>query len=50
MVGWGVEGAVGWRGGREWGGGQDGVDSKAIGFRITDDMRIGYRTIRYTGA
>jgi len=26
------------------------VYSNAIGFRITDDMRIGYRTIRYTGA
>jgi hypothetical protein len=25
------------------------VYSNAIGFRITDDMRIGYRTIRYTG-
>tara|TARA_R110000824_G_scaffold168453_1_gene345427 strand:+ start:3973 stop:6045 length:2073 start_codon:yes stop_codon:yes gene_type:complete len=26
------------------------VYSNAIGFRITDDMRIGYRTIRYTGS
>ena len=25
------------------------VYSNGIGFRITDDMRIGYRTIRYTG-
>ena len=25
------------------------VYSNAIGFRITDDMKIGYRTIRYTG-
>tara|TARA_R110000824_G_scaffold242454_1_gene431158 strand:+ start:5592 stop:7730 length:2139 start_codon:yes stop_codon:yes gene_type:complete len=25
------------------------VYSNAIGFRLTDDMRIGYRTIRYTG-
>ena len=25
------------------------VYSNAIGFRITDDMRIGYKTIRYTG-
>ena len=29
---------------------QHDVYSNAIGFRITDDMRIGYRTIRYTGA
>ena len=26
------------------------VYSNALGFRITDDMRIGYRTIRYTGS
>ncbi len=26
------------------------VYSNAIGFRITDDMRIGYKTIRYTGS
>ena len=26
------------------------VYSNAIGFRITDDMKIGYRTIRYTGS
>ena len=26
------------------------VYSNAVGFRITDDMRLGYRTIRYTGS